>query len=323
MAPSKRGGAEQTAAPCHNAKLSTFTTVGRSRVAEILGGFIKFVRGRASPVPWHGPGNKTCWGSVRASDVLFFIHLFLMKLALVGTGQMGQAVATEAADGPHEIVARFDSSRPLLDAAPSSLRDADLAVDFSLPTLALPHFRRYCEWDMPVVMGTTGWYDALAEVEALVDRHDASVLYAPNFSIGVAVFSRAVDHVTRLMDELDAYDAFVHEMHHTKKADSPSGTARMLAEQLLEGLDRKDHLDAEAQHAPIDPSAVHVSSTRAGTTFGEHTVGFDSPYDRLSLNHRAKNRRGFAMGALRGAEWLQGRTGLFTLDDVLDDWLAD
>jgi 4-hydroxy-tetrahydrodipicolinate reductase len=246
-----------------------------------------------------------------------------MTLALVGTGQMGQAIAAAAADGPHDIVARFNSDHPFLDTDPAVVEKADVAIDFSLPELAVPHLRRYCAWSLPVVMGTTGWYDQLDEVQTLVDRHDASVLYAPNFSIGVAVLSRAVDRVTALMDELDAYDPFVHEMHHTKKADSPSGTARMLAEHLVEGLERKDHLDAEAQHQRIDPSAVHVSSTRAGTAFGEHTVGFDSPYDRVSLRHRAKNREGFAAGALRAAEWLRGRQGLFTLDDVLDDWLSD
>jgi 4-hydroxy-tetrahydrodipicolinate reductase len=236
---------------------------------------------------------------------------------------MGQAVTSVAADGPHTVALRFNSDRPFLDAERSALHDVDLAVDFSLPSLAVPHLRRYCAWEVPVVMGTTGWYDALEQVRALVQRHEASVLYAPNFSIGVAVLSRAVDHVTNLMDKLEDYDAFVHETHHTKKADSPSGTARMLGEQLVDGLERKGHLDPEAQHQRIDPEAVHVSSTRAGTTFGEHTVGFDSPYDRIALRHRAKNRRGFAVGALRAAEWLRGRTGLFTLEDVLDDWLDD
>lgn len=244
-----------------------------------------------------------------------------MKLALVGTGQMGHAVETLAPDRGHEIVARFNSERPFLEAEQTSVGPVDLAVDFSLPSLALSHLRRYCEWQLPVVMGTTGWYDALDEVRSLVQEHDGSVLYAPNFSIGVAVVSQALDRVTELMDELDDYDAFVHEMHHTKKADSPSGTAQMLGEQIVAGLERKDHIEPEAQHQRIDPTAVHVSSARAGTVFGEHTIGFDSPFDRISLRHRAKNRRGFAVGALRAAEWLRGRTGLYTLDDVLNNWL--
>lgn len=244
-----------------------------------------------------------------------------MKLALVGTGQMGQAVAAVAPERGHDVRPRFDSDRPFLEADPSALDDVDAVVDFSRPSLAVPHLQRCCEWELPVVMGTTGWYDALDEVQAVVARHEGSVLYAPNFSIGVAVLSRALDHVTQLMDELDDYDAFVQETHHTKKVDSPSGTAHMLGEQIVAGLERKDHVEPETQHQCIDPAAVHVTSTRAGTVFGEHTVGFDSPYDQLSLCHRAKNRRGFAVGALRAAEWLVGRTGLFTLDDVLDDWL--
>ncbi|WP_263792800.1 4-hydroxy-tetrahydrodipicolinate reductase [Salinibacter sp.] len=244
-----------------------------------------------------------------------------MKLALVGTGQMGGAVAREAEADSHEVVARFHSDRPFLEASRSAVEEADMAVDFSLPELAVPHLRRCCEWQVPVVMGTTGWYDALDDVRTLVQEHDASVLYAPNFSIGVAVLSRALGHVTTLMDALDDYDAFVQELHHTKKADSPSGTAQLLAEQVVDGLSRKDHVEPETQHQRIDPSAVHVSSTRAGTAFGEHTVAFDSPFDRVALRHRAKNRRGFAAGVLRAAEWLRGRRGLFTLDDVLDDWL--
>lgn len=246
-----------------------------------------------------------------------------MTVALVGMGQMGQTLAEVAPDRGHEVAARFHSERPFLEAEPSALADVDVAIDFSLPSLAVPHLRRYCEWHQPAVVGTTGWYDALDEVEALVAEYDASVVYAPNFSIGVAVMSRALETVTQLMDELEDYDAFVHEMHHTKKVDSPSGTARMLGEQIVAGLERKGHVDPEAQHQRIDPEAVHVTSTRAGTVVGAHTVGFDSPYDQLTLGHQAKNRRGFAVGALRAAEWLQGRTGLFTLDDVLDDWLAE
>ncbi len=246
-----------------------------------------------------------------------------MKIALVGTGQMGQAVAQVAPDRGHEVVARFDSERPFLDAAPSALDGVDAAVDFSLPNLAFDHVRRYCEWQQPAVVGTTGWYDNLDTVEGLVDEHQASLLYAPNFSIGVAVVRRALEAVAPLLNELDDYDPFVQEVHHTNKIDSPSGTAQMLGEVLVEALDRKGYVETETQHQRIDPDAVHVTSTRAGSVFGEHTVTFDGPYDQISVEHRAKNRQGFAAGAVRAAEWLQGRQGLFTLEDVLRDWLAD
>lgn len=246
-----------------------------------------------------------------------------MNIALVGTGQMGAAVAALAPNRGHTIVTRFDSSRPLTEADPAALDGADVAIDFTLPALALPHIRRYCAWGLPAVIGTTGWYEDLDTVEQLVNEHDASLLYAPNFSVGVAVMRRALTAALPLLDALEDYDAFVHEAHHTKKADSPSGTARMLGELVVEGLERKDHVETEAQHQQIDSSAVHVTSTRAGSIRGEHTVGFDSPYDQITVGHRAKSRRGFAVGAVRAAEWLRGRRGLFTLDDALIDWLDD
>lgn len=246
-----------------------------------------------------------------------------MELALVGTGQMGQAVAEVAADQGHNIATQFDSERPLDDASPAALDGVDVAVDFSLPSLALSHIRRYCEWGQPAVVGTTGWYDHLDTVRELVDEHNASLLYAPNFSIGVAVTRRAVAGVLPLLDELSEYDPFVQETHHTKKVDSPSGTAQMLGGLIVEGLERKDHVETETQHQRIEDSALHVTSTRVGSVYGEHVVGFDGPYDQLTVTHRAKNRRGFAAGAVQAAEWLVGRDGLFTLDDVLDDWLAE
>lgn len=246
-----------------------------------------------------------------------------MKLALVGTGQMGQAVAQVAPERGHEVGPRFDSERPFLEADPSALNGVDVAVDFSLPSLALDHIRRYIEWQQPAVVGTTGWADERNTVERWVAEHEASLLYAPNFSIGVAVVRRALSAVLPLLDELDDYDPFVQEVHHTNKVDSPSGTAQMLGDLLVEGLDRKAFVEPETQHQRIDPEAVHVTSTRAGTIFGEHVVTFDGSYDQISVRHRAKNRRGFAAGAVRAAEWLRGQQGLFTLDDVLRDWLTD
>lgn len=244
-----------------------------------------------------------------------------MNIALVGTGQMGAAVNEVAPRRGHDVVARFDSDRPLTAASSDNLRDADVAIDFSLPSVALPHIRRYCRWGQPAVIGTTGWYDHLDDVAVLVEEHNASLLYAPNFSLGVAVTRRALSAIGPLIDQLEDYDAFVHEMHHTKKVDSPSGTAEMLGEVLVEMLDRKSYVETEAQHDRIDPEALHVTSTRCGSVFGEHTVGFDGSFDRIELSHTAKGRDGFAFGAVRAAEWLQGRTGLFTLDEVLDDWL--
>lgn len=244
-----------------------------------------------------------------------------MKLALVGMGQMGQAVAELATARDHAVVATFDTARPLLDATPGDLNDADVVIDFSVPEVALDHIQRYCRWQQPAVVGTTGWYDERTTVASWVDEHDSALLYAPNFSMGVALLRRALAGMLPLLEHLPDYDPYVHEMHHVRKVDSPSGTAHMLAEVVVEGLSRKSHVETETQHQRINSEALHVTSTRAGAVFGVHTVGCDSAFDHLTLTHRAKNRRGFAFGALRAAEWLPGRQGLFTLDDVLADWL--
>lgn len=246
-----------------------------------------------------------------------------MKLALVGTGQMGQAVEALAPEHGHEVVARFDSEHPLTDAkGAEALNGAEAAIDFSLPEVALDHIERYCRWRMPAVVGTTGWYGALDTVRAWVKEFDAALLYAPNFSMGVALLRRALRGIAPLLERLPDYDAFVHEIHHTRKADSPSGTAKMLGQVILEALSRKTRLETETQHGRIDPEALHVTSTRTGTVFGRHTVGLDSPFDQLRLTHEAKGRTGFAYGALQAAAWIRDRQGLFTLEDMLADWLA-
>ena len=243
----------------------------------------------------------------------------MMHIVLVGTGQTGQSIDRLAREQGHQVVDRYNSARPLpdiLDAAP-----VDVIIDFTTPALALDHIRQYCTWNIPAVIGTTGWYDSLDTVASWVDTHKASILYAPNFSIGVAVTARLVELAATLFNRLPAYDSYVHEFHHRLKRDSPSGTALHLANHVLEGLERKTHLATETQHQQIDQDALHVSSTRTGHIFGQHTVGFDSPFDHIHITHESKTRDSFANGALRAAQWLIGKQGLFTLDDLLKDWL--
>ncbi len=245
-----------------------------------------------------------------------------MKLALVGTGRMGQAVEAVAQERGHEIVSRFDDARPLLDSRdPETLHGAEVCIDFTAPDLALDHLHQYAFWGADAVVGTTGWYDDLPKVAEWVEEGQNGVLYAPNFSLGVALVTRALQAMLPLLDDLDDYDAWVHELHHTGKVDSPSGTALHLANTLLAGLARKTHIEPEAQHGAISTEALHVSSTRVGHIFGEHTAGFDSAVDQITVTHRAKDRRAFAVGAVRAAEWVRGKSGLFTLEDMLDDWV--
>jgi len=241
---------------------------------------------------------------------------------------MGQAVEAVAVEAGHKIVARFDIEHPLLDATdPNELNGADVCMDFSLPDVALDHLHRYSFWGVDVVIGTTGWYDdpgsspgqALAKVQEWVEEGQNGVLYAPNFSLGVAILVRALQGALPFLNQLPNYDAWVHEVHHSGKVDSPSGTAILLANEVIDGLDRKDRIEPETQHGAILPDALHVTSARTGHVFGEHTVGFDSAVDQLLFKHVAKDRRAFAFGAVKAAEWVKGRQGLVTLEDMLED----
>ncbi|WP_420454441.1 4-hydroxy-tetrahydrodipicolinate reductase [Rubrivirga sp.] len=246
-----------------------------------------------------------------------------MRIALVGTGRMGQAVEAVAVERGHTISARFDAETPLLDARDASaLGGADVVVDFSVPDVALDQIHRYAFWGVDAVVGTTGWTDDLPTVREWVEEGQSGLLWAPNFSLGLALVSRAVAGLLPLLDRLDEYDVAVHEAHHTGKVDSPSGTALRLAEELLAGLGRKTRIEPETQHGAIDPAALHVTSQRVGAVLGEHTVTLDSDVDQIRVVHTAKSRRAFALGAVRAAEWVAGRQGLFTLDDMLEEELG-
>lgn len=245
-----------------------------------------------------------------------------MKIALVGTGRMGKAVEAVATSRGHAIVARFNSGRPLVSArGRASLAGAEVAIDFSLPPLVVDHVRRYCAWRLPAVIGVTGWYEALPDVEALVASGTAPILYAPNFSLGVAVLNHALCAVGPILDRLPEFDVALHEVHHTGKVDRPSGTALALGDTLVGSLERKKRLETTPPAGRVGPEALLVTSSRIGSVFGEHTVTVDSPFDQIVLSHAAKNRQGFALGAVKAAEWLPGHKGLLTLADLLQDWL--
>lgn len=236
---------------------------------------------------------------------------------------MGQAVEAVATERGHQIVARFDAENPLLDARDDAvLNDADVVIDFSIPDVALDQIHRYAFWGIDAVVGTTGWTDHLGKVRHWVEEGQSGLLWAPNFSLGLALVLRAIEGALPLLDRLDEYDVAVHEAHHTGKLDSPSGTALRLADALLDGLGRKDHVEAETQHGAIDAGALHVTSQRVGRVLGEHTVTFDSDVDQIQIVHTAKSRRAFALGAVRAAEWVHGRQGLFTLEDMISEGLG-
>lgn len=219
-----------------------------------------------------------------------------MKLLLVGYGKMGRMVEELAPSQGCEIAGRVDVGSDDWSAP------ADVAVDFSTAEALEANFPRYLQRKMPVVIGTTGWNARAADYRAQAERAGLGVVSAGNFSIGVNVFQMIVAEAARLMQGQDEYGAWIHEAHHSAKRDAPSGTALMLRDAMVEaGFGR-----------PID-----ISSTRAGRIPGIHTIGFDAASDTIELTHTARDRRGFASGALLAAKWIQGRRGWFTMMDVL------
>lgn len=237
-----------------------------------------------------------------------------LRLALVGYGTMGREIERLAAERNTQIAATFDLARPL---ASASVADFDVAIEFTHPQAVLQNIRTLIEMGCPVVVGTTGWDQHLDEVGQLVANANGRLVYGSNFSVGVNLFFRLVRAAAQLMNGFPMYDAALFEAHHNRKADAPSGTALTLANILLEQLDRKTELCLGNPTGRIDAAALHVSSQRVGAVVGTHTVTFDADADTIELTHHARNRSGFALGALLAAEWIVGQPpGLYRFEEI-------
>lgn len=239
-----------------------------------------------------------------------------MKIALVGYGRMGRAVEAAARARGDEVVARLGRGDPLNATA---LAGADVAIEFTRPEAAAANVRRLVEAGVDVVSGTTGWTPDDPAWRAAVEATGRGVLVAPNFSLGVGFFHRLVRAAARLAAGAPAYDVYLHDAHHRQKRDHPSGTARLLAESLVELLPSKDRWQVAPPAGRADPAVLYLSVTRAGEIAGTHRVCFEGAHDRVELVHEAKDRSGFAEGAVEAARWLRGRSGVHTLGDWLDD----
>ena len=243
-----------------------------------------------------------------------------MNIALVGYGKMGQEIERLAQE-EHTISIIVDPTKDTKSPEEADFSDIDVAIDFTHPSVILNNIKTYCEKGVNVVVGTTGWYDELDSAREQVEKAGIGLLWASNFSIGVHLFWKMVERGAELMNHFDEYDVFGHEFHHNQKADSPSGTARSTGELLLGKIDRKTKLITEEITRKIEPHELHFSSTRGGNIPGTHSVYFDSPADTIEIKHTARNRLGFANGAVRCAEWLKEKAGFFSIEDYLKDIL--
>jgi 4-hydroxy-tetrahydrodipicolinate reductase len=230
-----------------------------------------------------------------------------IPVALIGMGRMGRALAALAPERGFHVVAELDPARTdFAGITRDTLRDAQVAIEFTTPDAAPGNVRACAASGCPVVVGTTGWYGQLPAISEEIERAGGGMLTAPNFSVGVAVFDRVVAEAARLFGRLEGFDAHLIETHHGAKRDAPSGTAGALAKSASAALGR----------------TIPVTSIRTGHVPGTHEIVFDAPFEQVRLVHEARDRRVFAEGALVAARWLVGRRGVFTLADVLADRAA-
>lgn len=237
-----------------------------------------------------------------------------MRIVLHGYGRMGRETEQAARRKGHEISVILDSRRPLA----GHPIEGDVVIDFSTAAAVAELLPQAARCGVPVVSGTTGWDFDRGRLERI---QGLTLLFSPNFSTGVHVLNLLVAAAAEWLDRIGGYDGYLHEWHHNQKADSPSGTARMLAETILSKSNAKTHIMSETAHGKIDPKALHITSTRAGRRPGIHEVGFDSASDLIQLHHSAHNRSGFAAGAVLAAEWIQGRSGVFEMEDFMQGLL--
>ncbi len=240
-----------------------------------------------------------------------------MNVGLIGYGKMGKEIERIAQERGHSIAAKFTSKSPLL--SKDGAQRIDVGIHFARAETVRRDVEHWCGMGKNLVMGTTGWGKELDAVSALVEKADAGVVYASNFSVGVNLMFRLAKELGDLVNALPEYDLSIHETHHKEKVDSPSGTALTLADILLERIKRKKGKHAGPVQGKISPELLQIVSTRIGNVVGTHTVHVDSPADSIELTHTAKNRSGFALGAVLAAEWIVGKKGLHTMDDVFGD----
>jgi len=226
-----------------------------------------------------------------------------LRLAVIGDGKMGRAVASLADEHGFEVVALLGEAQLAVRGVTKELLDAaDVAIEFTVPRAAAAHVRACVTHGVPVICGTTGWDDERGALSNEVLAANGALLWAPNFSIGVHVFTRLVEQAARLVTSANAgFDAHLVETHHAAKLDAPSGTARLLAERAARSLGHP----------------LPTTSVRTGNVPGTHEVVFDAAFEQITLTHLARDRRVFAAGALAAARWIVGRHGVFTLDHLL------
>lgn len=236
-----------------------------------------------------------------------------MKVAIIGYGKMGKTIVEILVERGHEIVLKIGSQN-LNDFTLQNLQKADVAIEFSNPDAAVENYYTCFEAGIPVVSGTTAWLDKLDEVKAKLKEKNATLFYAPNFSIGVNLFFKVNEVLAKLMNQHPNYKVEMEEIHHVQKLDSPSGTAIKTAEGILKNLDRKT---AWKEAEEVSENEIQIHAKREKGVAGTHAVHYFSEEDSIELKHTAHSRKGFALGSVLAAEWVLDKQGFFGMEDLL------
>lgn len=232
-----------------------------------------------------------------------------MKIALLGYGKMGKVIERIALERGHEIVLRKGQSDTF-----EGLAQADVAIDFSVPTAAVVNISTCLNENIPIVSGTTGWLEQYDEMVRLCEAKNGTFLYGSNFSLGVNLFFELNEYLAKMMARFaDVYKVSMEEIHHIQKLDSPSGTAISLAKGIIRHSDYESWTEDQAQE-----NQIHINAKRIENVPGTHSVFYQSEVDFIEIKHVAHNREGFALGSVLAAEWIQGKKGVFTMKDVLN-----
>ena len=237
-----------------------------------------------------------------------------MKIALIGYGKMGKAIENIAINRGHVITAKINSKNTQ-QINSAEFKQADVAIEFSNPESALENILHCLRNKIPVVVGTTGWLDKIDDIRLASSNNNTPVFYASNFSIGMNITFALNEKLAKWMNELGEYDVNIEETHHIHKLDTPSGTAISLAEDIIKNLDRKDEWTLNDTNKSKNLKLV---SLREGEVPGTHIVEYKSDIDRIELKHEAFNRTGFALGAVKVAEWIPEKNGILNMKDYLN-----
>jgi 4-hydroxy-tetrahydrodipicolinate reductase len=230
-----------------------------------------------------------------------------MKIALLGYGKMGRVIERIAQERGHEIVLRKTGASTF-----DGLTDADAAIDFSIPDAAVENISACLNNNIPVVSGTTGWLEHYHTIAQLTEEKGGAFIYGSNFSLGVNIFFELNNYLAKMMGNLKQYKVTMEEIHHTQKLDAPSGTAISLAKDIINHTDYAGWAIGNPKEEDL-----FIDVKRIEGVPGTHAVNYDSEIDAIQISHTAHNREGFALGAVVAAEWLAGKTGVFSMKDVL------